>query len=217
MIYDIILGKTLPTKYNYNYIDPILFDRIDREEITDYLGLVEVISNALTGSLANAMQISDTIENVSIELNNLKDLLEKGETVEDVDTKVRELLSTLAYIGIDIYLIRRSDLSTAQMDNSTATRAYMIDKHDTYFPKLNRVVNGKSLVFDDQKEAAISTVVMQFLKDFAFEDVVEDALNLERYRSMYEKMEEAHMGWSLDTDQLIRFFDEYGYKFVVVL
>jgi len=216
MIYDVILGETLPTKYNYNYVKPIVFNRIEKDEITDYKGLLDVFCDTLTDSLASAMQISNVAENISIEFNSLKARIDSGEEIADIDSKIRELLSALAYIGLDVYLIRREDLDSPIVDDVDSTRAYMIDKHDSYFPKLNRVVNGKSLVFDASKEAAISTVVMQFLKDFEFEDIVEDAVKLEQYREQYEKLETQHMGWALDTDQLISFLDDYGYKFVVV-
>lgn len=215
MIYDIVIGKTLPTKYNYNYIQNIYTNRINQEnDITTYSELVDIISFSLKEAFSKLDAIVDVLDNVITEFGLLKARMAEDESLADV--RIRELLSALAFSGIEFYLIRRPDLTSEELDDSS-TRAYMLDKQDSFFPSLNRVMNGYSLVFDDKKDANISTVVMNFLSDIKFNDAVEDAIELNNYREKYAVLEDSHMGWALNTDPLIEFLDDYGYKFIVVV
>lgn len=213
MIYDIIVGETLPTKYDYNYLKGTYVNRIEMDEITSYQDLAKVISMSLKEYANRTTEPIDTVMNVISELD-----MAKTSQMEDseMDEKIRELLSALAYVGLDMYIIRRPDMDSANIEDTSA-RAYMIDKQDKFFPTINRVVNGQSIMFDEKINANISTVVMQFLNDLRFNDIVEDTVNLNSYREKFESLEESNMGWSLNTDRLIEFLSDYGYKFVVVV
>lgn len=218
MIYDVIIGETLPTKYSYNYLKGTFFNRIEMEDVqsNDFGKLVEIIADMLKQYTNTVAEPVDEILSVISELNILKTRLDSGEeNADSVDEKVRELLSTLAYFGVDLYIIRRPDLTSVDFEEGK-TRAYMIDKHDGYFPSVNRIVNGKSIIFDNVIDASISTVVMKFLEAMDFTDVAEESV-VKNFRNQFEGLEMAHMGWSLNTDPLIEFLDDYGYKFIVAI
>lgn len=217
MIYDVIIGKTLPTKYDYNYIRGDYVNRLELNEITEYSDLVDLLTTSLKEFTNQSSEPADEILNIIAEFAILQDDLKNGTTAaEGVDETIRQLLSTLAFIGIDVYVIRRPDLDSDEL-NDDNSRAYMIDKHDNYFPSINRVVTGRAAVFNETINANIATVIMEFLNDLRFKDIVEDTIELENYRESFEALNKANMGWTLPVDELISFLTDYGYKFVVVV
>jgi len=216
MIFDIIIGKTLPTKYNYNYLQTVYANRINDEiDDGDLAKLVEVIYNSLNNAFTEP-PINTAVEEIINEFGEMDAKYRKSVEVNMGEIRIRELLSALSFNGYEFYLIKRNDL-TSLTEIDSRTRAYMVDKNDSYFPSINRVVNGTSIVFDDTAEASISTVVMQFMKDLRFNDIVENQLDLDSLRDKYEALEEAHMGFALNIDNLIEFLDDYGYEFVVAV
>lgn len=216
MIYDVVIGQILPTKNDYNYIKGDYVVRTEQEEITDYKNLVSLIAISLKDFTTKTTENIDEALNVLSEFTILKKRLEDGEENINVDETIRELLSTLAFVGIDMYIIRRPDLSPAD-ELDSRTRAYMIDKNDKFFPTINRVVTGHSIAFNESRDANISTVIMNFLEDIRFNDIVEESLNLNNLKEQFEDLQERGMGWSLNTDDIIKFLSDYGYKFIVVV
>ena len=216
MIYDVVIGQILPTKNDYNYIKGDYVVRTEQEEITDYKNLVSLIAISLKDFTTKTTENIDEALNVLSEFTILKKRLEDGEENINIDETIRELLSTLAFVGIDMYIIRRPDLSPAD-ELDSRTRAYMIDKNDKFFPTINRVVTGHSIVFNESRDANISTVIMNFLEDIRFNDIVEESLNLNGLKEQFEDLQERGMGWSLNTDDIIKFLSDYGYKFIVVV
>lgn len=216
MIYDVVIGQILPTKNDYNYIKGDYVVRTEQEEITDYKDLVSLITISLKDFTTKTTENIDEALNVLSEFTILKKRLEDGEENINVDETIRELLSTLAFVGIDMYIIRRPDLSPAD-ELDSRTRAYMIDKNDKFFPTINRVVTGHSIAFNESRDANISTVIMNFLEDIRFNDIVEESLNLNNLKEQFEDLQERGMGWSLNTDDIIKFLSDYGYKFIVVV
>lgn len=216
MIYDVVIGQILPTKNDYNYIKGDYVVRTEQEEITDYKDLVSLITISLKDFTTKTTENIDEALNVLSEFTILKKRLEDGEENINVDETIRELLSTLAFVGIDMYIIRRPDLSPAD-ELDSRTRAYMIDKNDKFFPTINRVVTGHSIAFNESRDANISTVIMNFLEDIRFNDIVEESLSLNNLKEQFEDLQERGMGWSLNTDDIIKFLSDYGYKFIVVV
>lgn len=212
MIIDVVLGEYL----NDCYINSKYINRIDMEDITDYKTLVGLITSSLQEVFKQVPDVSEPVSTIISEFSQLNAKLEKGEVDDIVDEKIRELLSALAYNNYEFYVIRRPDLDTDEI-NPNETRAYMIDKQDSYFPALNRVVNGTSLTFKNSENADIATVIIQFLNEVKFMDSIEDMLNLNVFKEKYEKLEEAHMGWTLRVASIQRFLEDYGYKFIVLM
>jgi len=212
VIIDVVMGEYL----NDCYIDTKYINRIEMDDITDYGTLVGLITSSLQEAFKQVPEVPEPISTIISEFSQLNAKLESGGTDDIVDEKIRELLSALALNNYEFYIIRRPDLDTTDI-NVDEVRAYMIDKQDSYFPALNRVVNGTSLTFTNDYDASLPTVIVQFLNEVKFMDSVEDMLQLHVFKEKYEKLEEAHMGYTLRTASIQRFLEDYGYKFIVLM
>jgi len=212
MIYDFIFGKTIAK----DAIRGIYSNRIESDEISSYGQLVNVLTTNLNSAFENVESAPEVVANAISELSILNNQLQGGATIELIDVKIKEILSALAFNDYEVYLIKRADLKSTDMDAS-AVRGYMINKNDTFFPTLARMANGTSLKFKNPSEASISDVVMTFAQDTKFSSYVESATQMQQRISDYNLLASSNSGWMYNITDIEKFYNDYGYYFFIVV
>lgn len=211
MFYDFILGKTLAD----NFMSDLYSNRFEESEITSYPQLVSVLYREFSTALSKINIVPSVLERILSGLNYMNSQYKKGAQVDLVDTTIREMLSVASFNGYEIYLVKRPDIKVQEM--VPATRAYMIDKNDMFFPTISRIATGTSLTFEVPQEASFSDVVMTFSKKFRFGDTTIDFVGIDKAQQQYDKLAESRSGWRMDTRRIENFFNDFGYKFFVVM
>lgn len=129
-------------------------------------------------------------------------------------SRLRELLSLLSFYDFEFYLIQRVDLQVAT-EVVSGIRAYLIDKYDSTFPKLNRASQGFCINFDSPETMAIPDMLFAFLgKLIRFNQVTNDMIGMPTQMQKYDSLAKVGATWNMDIRELYRFMEDSGYKLV---
>lgn len=214
-IYDFVLGERL----SGNYIRNKYTKRFELEDsqITSLYHITKVIYDQLVMAWKDIQVLPYSIDTIMSSLKMLIANLAEGAAPENDShyRRLREILSTLSFLGYEIYLIQRIDLKTTEYNPTT--RAYLIDQNDNLFPTLNRVSSGYGLTFDIPQEASLPNVIMTFLSSIiSLEEVTKELINFEATKDKFDALSKVNAGWQFDIENLQRFLSDYGYKFIIV-
>ena len=211
MVYDFIFGKTIAK----DAIKGIYTNRFEMDEIASYEQLTKVICDNINNAFENVDSAPEVVANAISELTMLNNQLQGGSTIDLIDVKIKEILSALSFNDYEVYLVKRADLKSTDIDTSNV-RGYMINKNDTFFPTLARMANGTSLKFKTPQEASISDVIMTFAQNTKFSSFVESATQIRERIEDYLTLASSNSGWMYNITDIEKFYNDYGYFFFVV-
>jgi hypothetical protein len=200
---------------------------MDNDALSTLNSVVDLFNTKLGEAFSKVNEVPSVVDTELKELAILnKSISNSGMQITEITSdkgqeyfrKFREILSILAYSGYEVFLIKRVDLNNPILDNTSAARAYLMDKNDVFFPTLNRLSLGYSIVFDVPQDANIPNVVMTFINTtLKFDSTTEDALELTAAKERFNALQSTNSGYLFNVEKILRFLNDYGYSIVVFI
>lgn len=210
--YDFIVGRRASdwhTKVEFK-------DRVSREELTTPLGLLDLLKTEMELMKSQveidfSMEARSVIEAIMFNLDNVSN---SDKYVESV-TNLRELFATLQYLGWNVFLFERQDL-TQDVPFATVT-GYC------YYADSDRVQNmtNVSIAWGASGELSggsdLQSVVMHFIGNvIQFNNLTSSIIELPSKQKEFEGLAQLGNQYMMNISDVLNMCDHVGYRFQII-
>lgn len=212
--YTFIFGKSL-TPY---HTQSLYKDRFVRDE--NNIGFIQVLD--ILNDQLNLMIQQTTVDlppDVDSTIAQIHDVIKRIKDDPDnksLITEFRQYLETVTYLGYGLYLFEMNDVKTDEIPEGV--EAYLYDTNDDLVPEVANIAKAWVVNYQNQGDANISNVAMQFYKDLVgINNFTASVIHLNSLIDQFDKLNEIGDGYMFDVSGLLRFLEGSGYKIQIVL
>lgn len=213
--YDFIFGRKLSDYHTQS----LYKDRVLSEEFQTDAGLLTLIRDGVLKMQKQVkLDLEDNVADCLTHLLGTIDQLLKGGTADpELDMKFREYLVLLQYFGYSLFLFERQDLNT-DIVQPDAIEAYLYDVNDDLISDVGVIAKAWAVTFENPSQVSLPDVVMSFVgRVINFSSFTSDALKLRKEIETYGTLADTNSGHMFNVEPLLKFTENYGFRYHIVL